>query len=119
MKVIDIANAPSADTQGGIFTGGTVNTRTLIDSDMGALETRAAIVTFAPGARTKMHTHDHEQILYILTGEGIVANEEKEYVATPGKIFLIPAGERHWHGATAQSSFSHLYVLNSETETKY
>jgi quercetin dioxygenase-like cupin family protein len=119
LKVIDIGNAPSADSVGGIFVGGTVNMKTLIDKNLGAQEMKAAIVTFAAGARTKMHVHSHEQILYILSGKGIVASEEEEHVATPGMIFLIPAGEKHWHGATEKSSFSHLYVYNSETETKY
>ena len=91
----------------------------LIYSSTGAHETKVAIVTFPPGARTKMHVHDHEQILYILSGKGIVANEQEDHIAIPGAIFLVPAGEKHWHGATQESSFSHLYVLNSETETSY
>jgi len=119
LKVIDIGNVPSADTVGGIFVGGTVNTKTLIDKNLGAQEMKASIVTFAAGARTKMHIHDHEQILYILSGRGIVANEKEEHAAVPGMIFLISAGEKHWHGATEKSSFSHLYIMNLVTETKY
>jgi quercetin dioxygenase-like cupin family protein len=119
LKVIDVDETPSEDAVGGIFEGGTVNMKTLIDKHVGAKETRVAIVTFPPGARTKMHIHNHEQILYILSGKGIVANEQEEHPATPGTIFLIPAGEKHWHGATQESDFSHLYIFNSETETKY
>jgi quercetin dioxygenase-like cupin family protein len=118
LKVIEVDRTPSEDAVGGIFEGGTVNTKTLIDKHV-AEETRVAIVTFPPGARTKMHVHNHEQILYILSGKGIVANEQEEHMAIPGKIFLIPAGERHWHGATQECSFSHLYILNPETETSY
>jgi quercetin dioxygenase-like cupin family protein len=119
LKVIDVDKTPFEDTVGGIFEGGTVKTKALIDKHVGAEETRVAIVTFPPGARTKMHVHNHEQILYILSGKGIVANEEEELLAIPGTIFLIPAGEKHWHGATQESGFSHLYILNSRTETKY
>jgi quercetin dioxygenase-like cupin family protein len=54
-----------------------------------------------------------------LSGKGIVANEHEELMAMPGMIFFIPAGEKHWHGATPESSFSHLYVYNSKTETTY
>ena len=82
-------------------------------------EIRAAIVTFSPGAKTKMHIHDHEQILYILSGKGIVATEREENVALPGMIFLIQPGENHWHGATEESSFSHLFVFNIATETTF
>jgi len=118
MKAIKLNEAPSEDTNGGIFVGGTVNVKMLIDKPLGA-EIKSAIVTFSPGARTKMHVHDHEQVLYVTSGKGIVANEHEEHVALPGMIFFIPAGEKHWHGATADSSFSHLYVYNSRTETTY
>ncbi|MGA3404207.1 MAG: cupin domain-containing protein [Candidatus Bathyarchaeia archaeon] len=119
LKAIKLNEAPSEDTVGGIFEGGTVNVKTLIDKQLGAEEIKAAIVTFSPGARTKLHVHDHEQVLYILSGKGIVANEHEELMAMPGMIFFIPAGEKHWHGATPESSFSHLYVYNSKTETTY
>ncbi len=42
--------------------------KALTDKRVGAEETNVAIVTSTPGARTKMHTHNHEQILYILSG---------------------------------------------------
>jgi quercetin dioxygenase-like cupin family protein len=119
LKAIKLSEAPSEDTVGGIFEGGTVIVKTLIDKQLGAEEIKAAIVTFSPGARTKMHVHDHEQVLYILSGRGIVANEHQQHIAMPGMIFLIPAREKHWHGATPESSFSHLYVYNSKTETAY
>jgi quercetin dioxygenase-like cupin family protein len=104
---------------GGIFKGGTVDIKTLIDGDVGAKETQMAIVTFSPGARTKFHVHDHEQILYILAGKGIVADKHTEHKAGPGQTFLIPSNENHWHGAAKDSSFSHIYIFNSATETTY
>ena len=119
LKAIKLNDVPSEDALGGIFEGGSVSMKTLIDKQLGAEEIKAAIVTFSAGARTKMHVHDHEQVLYILSGKGIVANEREEYVAMPGMVFLIQAGEKHWHGATPESSFSHLYVYNSKTETTY
>jgi quercetin dioxygenase-like cupin family protein len=90
-----------------------------MDNELGSEEIKTAIVTFSAGARTKMHVHDHQQILYILSGKGIVANEQEEHVATPGMVFLIEAGEKHWHGATPESNFSHLYIYNGNTKTTY
>jgi len=119
MKVIKIDKTNSEDMVGGIFEGGHVDVKTLIDKNTGSKEMKAAIVTFPAGARTKVHAHSREQILYILSGKGIVGNDKEQHVATPGMIFLIPAGEKHWHGATKETSLSHLYVYNSETETKY
>lgn len=119
LKVIQQNDIPSEKRTGGIFKGGTVDIKTLIDRDVGAKETKMAIVTFSPGARTKFHVHDHEQILYILAGKGIVADEHTEHIAGPGQVFLIPSNENHWHGAAKDSSFSHLYIFNSATETTY
>ena len=110
LKVIDVDEAPSEDAVGGIFLGGTVSIKTLIDKNFGADQTKVAIVTFPPGARTKMHVHTHEQILYILSGKGIVATELEEHVAMPGTIFLIPAGEKHWHGATPTTAMTHIAI---------
>jgi quercetin dioxygenase-like cupin family protein len=119
LKVIELDRVSSEDVIGGIFVDGTVKVKTLIDKQLGAKDMKAAIVSFPLGARTKLHTHSHEQILYILSGKGIVANEQEEHIATPGQIFLVPAGEKHWHGATRESSFSHLYIYNSQTKTTY
>jgi len=119
MKAIKLSEVPSEDTDGGIFVGGRVNVKTLIDKQLGAEEIESAIVTFSAGARTKVHVHNHEQVLYIISGKGIVANEREEHVAIPGMIFFIPAGEKHWHGATTEGPFSHLYVYNSNTETTW
>lgn len=117
LRMIEIEKVKAEERTGGIFEGGTVTIKTLIDKAAGSKDFRAAIVTFSPGARNKMHTHDHEQILYILSGKGIVATEQEEVIATPGTVFLIPAGERHWHGATKESSFSHLFITNAATRT--
>jgi len=68
------------------------------------------IVTFGKGVRNKFHAHDGEQILIVTVGKGIVATEEEERVVTPGDVILFSAGEKHWHGATEDSEFSHLYV---------
>jgi len=68
----------------------------------------ALLVTFKPGSRLKFHTHTFEQILYVTEGKGIVATKTGEKVVTPGTIVYIAPGEVHWHGATKDSSFSHI-----------
>ena len=119
LRVIDLDKVEVEKRIGGIFVGGTVTIKPLVDKSTGSKEVRAALVTFSPGAKTKMHTHDHEQILYILDGKGIVATEQEERIATPGMVFLIPAGEKHWHGATKECRFSHLFIYNVATQTSY
>jgi len=70
----------------------------------------AMLVRFEKGARLNFHVHDSEQILYVTEGKGIVATRDKEYVITPGSIVFIPAGEVHWHGATADSALAHIAI---------
>ena len=42
-----------------------------------------------------------------------MATEEEQRVVTPGDIILIQTGEKHWHGATEDSEFSHIYVTKT------
>jgi len=118
MKIIEAKNVRVEKRSGGIFIG-TVDVTPLVDRAVGSEEFRAAVVTFPPGARNRFHIHDHEQILYVVDGKGVVATEEEERVVTVGDTVLIPAGENHWHGATEDSAFSHLYVIRAETKTTF
>jgi len=118
MKVIYSGKVKTKERSGGIFIG-TVKIRSLIDPEMGSNDFRSAIVTFPPGVRNKFHTHSREQMLFVTDGKGIVATENEEVEVTKGDIILIPADEKHWHGATADSTFSHLYITLAESKTTF
>ena len=51
-----------------------------------------------------------EDLLVVTAGKGIVATESERRVVNPGDVIFIPAGEKHWHGAAEDSTFSHIYV---------
>jgi 4-carboxymuconolactone decarboxylase len=72
------------------------------------------IVTFEPGARTAWHTHPLGQTLIVTSGSGWVQTEggPKEEIR-PGDVVWIPAGEKHWHGATATSAMTHAAVAEA------
>ncbi len=66
-------------------------------------------VTFEPGARTDWHSHPAGQVLYITAGGGKVQTDAGETILVgPGDVVHSPAGELHWHGATATSFMTHL-----------
>ena len=92
-----------------LFTGPDVTIQRLLPDSR---EFDVNIVNFGKGVRNKFHSHDHEQVLIVTSGKGIIATEAKEVVITPGDVVLIPAGEKHWHGAAGDSAFSHIYVSN-------
>ena len=75
--------------------------------------TRAStgLVNFAPGARTVWHTHPAGKMLIVTAGQGWVQEESKaRRVINPGDVIWIPAGVKHWHGATATSPMAHIAV---------
>jgi quercetin dioxygenase-like cupin family protein len=68
------------------------------------------VVNFRVGATTGWHVHDCDQILVVTAGKGIVASETEEREIAVGDVVHIKAGERHWHGARADSPMSHITV---------
>ena len=68
-------------------------------------------VTFAPAARTAWHTHPGGQILFVVSGRGWVQKEGEPAIAmSAGDTVIIGAGEKHWHGAAADSPMVHMAV---------
>ncbi len=81
-----------------------------------------ANVTFEPGCRNNWHIHHAAkgggQMLICTVGEGWYQEEGKEAVSLePGMVITIPAGVKHWHGAKADSWFSHISVEVPGEET--
>ncbi len=70
-----------------------------------------AQVTFAAGARTAWHTHPLGQTLIITAGCGWVQRSDgPAELVYPGDVVWFAPGEKHWHGATATSSLTHVAV---------
>jgi quercetin dioxygenase-like cupin family protein len=112
MKIIKVDQVRKKPITSSFFTGGKVTRQTLVGPDVGhSLD--AAMVNFSQGARTKFHTHTSDQIIIVSAGKGIVATEQEERTISPGDIIFFPAGEKHWHGATKASDFSHIYIVAS------
>jgi 4-carboxymuconolactone decarboxylase len=69
------------------------------------------LVTFAAGARTAWHSHPGGQILIVTVGTGRVQLwGQPIQEIRPGDVVNIPAGVKHWHGASPQSSMTHLGI---------
>lgn len=81
-----------------------------------------ANVTFEPGCRNNWHVHHAKsgggQLLICTAGEGWYQEAGKAAVSlTPGTVISIPANVKHWHGAKADSWFSHIAVEVPGEET--
>jgi quercetin dioxygenase-like cupin family protein len=71
----------------------------------------AAYVTFEPGARTAWHTHPRGQRLVVTAGVGRVQRWQGPLdEIRPGDVVWIPAGVRHWHGASPTTAMTHVAI---------
>lgn len=73
-----------------------------------------AYVTFAAGARSAWHTHPAGQRLVVTAGTGwtqVWGGKVTELHA--GDVVWCPPGVKHWHGATAGSSMTHLALTGT------
>ncbi len=76
-------------------------------------------VWFSAGARTRAHTHDVDQVLHIMEGRGIVADEHERRVVSAGDIITVRANAWHWHGATPDSSMMHISIRKQGAKTDW
>ena len=75
-------------------------------------------VTFAPGARTAWHSHPGGQILLVTAGTGRVQLWDQAIQEIgPGDVVTIPAGTKHWHGASPRASMTHLGITEQRDGT--
>ncbi|MDH0615643.1 MULTISPECIES: cupin domain-containing protein [unclassified Agrobacterium] len=109
MEIIRAGTAPSGKGPTDWFTG-TVRIDPLfnpIDKE----RVQGGLVTFEPGARTAWHTHPLGQTLIVTSGRGCVQRwgvpiEEIH----PGDVVWFAPGEKHWHGASAQTAMTHIAI---------
>ncbi len=94
------------------FTG-TTSVDALFPADNGR-HANGGHVTFQPSARTAWHTHPAGQTLIVTSGTGWITqwNGERREIKT-GDVAWIPPGVKHWHGAGADTSMSHIALQES------
>ena len=107
MKIVKLNKIPKMPFIDPLFTGSDVTKQMLVSDSK---DLNLYIVNFGKGTRNRFHTHNGDQVLIIIAGKGIVANEKENRIVTPGDIVVFPAGEKHWHGATEDSEFSHIVI---------
>jgi quercetin dioxygenase-like cupin family protein len=92
------------------FTGNAWHTP-LVENDS-LFTTLAGNVAFEAGARSNWHSHPAGQILLVTAGKGYhqVDGEPKEIIRK-GDVVQCPPNVNHWHGASADSSMTHIYII--------
>jgi quercetin dioxygenase-like cupin family protein len=103
--MIDLAQANRVESN----FDGEVHLQRLVSAEEGS-EVEVLAVFFSPGARNRPHTHEHDQILHVLSGTAVVATETERALLSSGELIRIPAQTWHWHGATPEGPMCHLAI---------
>jgi 4-carboxymuconolactone decarboxylase len=76
-------------------------------------------VAFEPGARTAWHSHPRGQVLIVTAGIGRVQRwgDPIEEIRA-GDVVTIPPGQKHWHGASPQTSMTHIAITEHRDGTR-
>jgi 4-carboxymuconolactone decarboxylase len=94
------------------FTGSAIIDRFLVEN--GPSHMSGASVAFEAGARTAWHSHPLGQTLIVTAGKGWVQQWGGQVQEIrQGDIVWIPSGIKHWHGATASTSMTHIGIQES------
>jgi quercetin dioxygenase-like cupin family protein len=78
----------------------------------------AALVHFAPGARTAWHTHPHGQTIFVVDGVGRCCRRrggEVEEIRAGDSVFFEPDVE-HWHGAAPSRFMAHVAMQQADED---
>jgi quercetin dioxygenase-like cupin family protein len=67
-------------------------------------------VFFDNGARTRPHIHSTDQVLAVVEGRCVVADQDERRELEPGEYSFTPAGKWHWHGAAMGHSACHISI---------
>jgi quercetin dioxygenase-like cupin family protein len=74
-----------------------------------------ARVSFEPCARTAWHSHPLGQTLIVTAGLGRAQCWGGPVVEIrPGDVISFLPGEKHWHGATAEASMTHIAIQEAQ-----
>lgn len=111
VRMNDVAKTPRVDP---LFTSEDISVQPLAPEEG---DYNMAVVNFGKGTRNKFHKHESDQILVVTAGKGIVATEQEQREVTVGDVVVFTAGEVHWHGATDDSDFSHIFIARKGGKT--
>ena len=88
---------------------GTVHMHHLVTREE-SQELEVLAVFFDNGARTRPHVHSTDQVLAVVEGTCVVADQTERRELQPGEHAHTPAGHWHWHGAAPGHDACHISI---------
>jgi quercetin dioxygenase-like cupin family protein len=94
------------------FTGPVTARR--ISAALGTEHVQVNVLRFDAGSRSKPHSHSRDQLLYYVSGRGVVAigGGEDQFVEA-GEFALLPSGIVHMHGAADDGPAVHISIMDT------
>lgn len=112
MEITRVGTTPSKMGPEDWFTGD-VRIDALFPAE-GGRRSSGGTVTFAPGARTRWHTHPAGQTIVITQGLGWVQRDGGVIEEVrPGDVVFFAPEEKHWHGASGQVGMVHIAITET------
>ena len=72
----------------------------------------ARVVFFGRGVHSRWHRHPYPQIVFVLSGVGLLGIENVEQQLRPGEVITLPAQIWHWHGASVHTEMHMLSIMH-------
>ncbi len=69
--------------------------RALIGEPDGAPSFSMRQFDVAPGGHTPHHSHAYEHEVFVLEGQGVVLEGDREHAIGPGSVVYVPPGQEH------------------------
>jgi quercetin dioxygenase-like cupin family protein len=83
-----------------------------VNQALGTEALQINVLFFEPGVRSRPHRHSYDQVLYYVSGTGVVALDGGEdRPVRAGEFVLLPANVPHMHGASADGPASHISLM--------
>ena len=98
--------APPANPE---YFEGVVRMQQLVSEDI-SQDLELIAVFFDGGARTIPHRHSTDQVLWVVEGTCVVADEAGRREVAAGECVFLPADRWHWHGAAPGRSACHVSI---------
>jgi mannose-6-phosphate isomerase-like protein (cupin superfamily) len=118
MKILRPSEIPAEVQHQALFVGES-SMQHLIDKGM-SKDFWSCLRHWAPGMRAKFHAHTSDQLIIVVEGMGTMATEKEAVTVKAGEIVFIPAGEKHWHGATQNAGIAYIQIQSGTSQvTQY
>ena len=108
-KVIDVDSVESTKAPWGAL-------KILFDREKGVVKDASIhvhITEMKPGIRHNPHTHDYDEIIFILEGKAREGDGPDAVEAGPGQVLYIPAGVEHGTGNIGDGILKLMVILPS------